>query len=63
MAIKDEFSGYIYVEFISNKSQASTIRVLDNFLKTMRIRVPQYRTEASELTTVQNSTIKYGMSI
>ena len=46
MAIKDEFSGYIYVEFISNKSQASTIRVLDNFLKTMRIRVPQYRTRS-----------------
>ena len=46
MAIKDELSGYIYVEFISNKSQASTIRVLDNFLKTMRIRVPQYRTRS-----------------
>ena len=31
MAIKDEFSGYIHVEFISSKTQTSTLRVLDNF--------------------------------
>ena len=42
MAIKDEFSGYIYVEFISSKTQTSTLRVLDNFLKLMKSRVPQY---------------------
>ena len=42
MAIKDEFSGYIHVEFTKNKTQTSTLRVLDNFLKLMRSRVPQY---------------------
>ena len=42
MAIKDEFSGYIYVEFISSKTQSNTIRVLDNFLKLMKSRVPHY---------------------
>ena len=42
MAIKDEFSGYIHVEFIVSKTQTSTLRVLDNFLKLMKSRVPQY---------------------
>ena len=42
MAIKDEFSGYIHVEFIGSKTQTNTLRVLDNFLRLMRSRVPQY---------------------
>ena len=42
MAIRDEFSGYIHVEFISSKTQTSTLRVLDNLLKLMKNRVPQY---------------------
>ena len=42
MAIKDEFSGYIHVEFISSKTQMSTLRVLNNLLKLMKNRVPQY---------------------
>ena len=43
MAIKDEFSGYIHVEFIVSRTQTSTFGVLDNFLKLMRSRVPQYK--------------------
>ena len=43
MAIRDEFSGNIYVEFIVSKTQTSTFRVLDNFLRLMRSRVPQYK--------------------
>ena len=42
MAIRDESSGYIHVEFISSKTQISTLRVLDNLLKLMKNRVPQY---------------------
>ncbi len=43
MAIRDEFSGNIHVEFIVSKTQTSTFRVLDNFLRLMRSRVPQYK--------------------
>ena len=43
MTIRDESSGYIHVEFISSKTQASTLRVLDNLLKLMKNRVPQYK--------------------
>ena len=42
MAIKDESSGYIHVEFIGSKTQTNTLRVLDNFLKLMKSRVPRY---------------------
>ena len=42
MAIKDEFSGYIHVEFIGSKTQTNTLRVLDNFLRLMRGWIPQY---------------------
>ena len=43
MVIRDEFSGCIHVEFIVSKTQTSTSWVLDNFLKLMRSRVPQYK--------------------
>ena len=43
MAIRDEFSGNIHVEFIVSKTQTSTFRGLDNFLRLMRSRVPQYK--------------------
>ena len=42
MAIKDEFSGYVHVEFTGSKTQTNTLRVLDNFLKLMKSTVPQY---------------------
>ena len=42
MAIKDEFSGYIHVRFIGSKTQTNTLRVLGNFLKLMKSRVPQH---------------------
>ena len=43
MTIRDEFSGNIHVEFIVSKTQTSTFWVLDNFLRLMRSRVPQYK--------------------